>query len=256
MVGKEEIKAFYDSYKAGGYGRHTSRYEQEGRLLAILSLIDLKEVGLTLDVGCGVGWLTRQYAKLTQGQVIGIDFSKESINGARSKAIEEGLNNLKFEVMDAEELRFENNTFDCIICSEVLEHLLNPQKALDEMNRVVKPTGQIVITTPNPWNWNMVIGAFSRKLRRIPRRGQLYDQPMTPLKFNKMVKAAGMRIVRRKGTYYLPPLISPQRKLYQLFVKVSKFIERKNLLPYLGLYQVCLHRSSKYLSSNFQARIS
>lgn len=241
MVSKKEIEEFYNGYKAGEYGRHTSIYEQEGRLLAILSLIDLQEAKLVLDIGCGVGFLTRQYAKLTRGQVIGIDSSKQSINEARDKAIEEGLDNLSFEVMDAEELQFENDTFDCIICSEVLEHLPSPEKALKEMSRVVKPTGKVVITTPNPWNWNMVYGAVLRKLRRTAE-GQIYDQPLSPLELNKIVKNTGMTVLDRKGTYYLPPRISQQSKFYNIFLKISMFIEGINLLPYLGLYQVCLLR--------------
>lgn len=236
MISKKEIEAFYNVYKAGECGEHTSKYDQEGRLLAILSLVNLEKAGLVLDIGCGVGWLSRQYAELTKGQLVGIDFSEETISEARAKAMEEGLDNLKFEVMDAEDLGFRDNIFDIVICSEVLEHLLNPQKALNEMNRVVKPTGKIVITTPNPWNWNMVYKSLFKK-----SCGQIYDQPIAPLKLNKMAKDAGMRIVKRKGTYYIPPSLIPQQsKLNYIFVRASKFIERTNALPYLGLYQVCL----------------
>lgn len=273
MVSKKQIEAFYDSYKAGEYGEYSTKYEQEGRLSAVLSLIDLEQAGLVLDVGCGVGWPTRQYARLTQGQVTGIDSSKESINQAREKAAKEGLDNLSFQVMDAEELRFENDTFDVIICSEVLEHLLTPQKTLNEMSRVVKSTGQIVITTPNPWYWRRMPARVSGKIRGIlppstqsiynrliaplkPKRRksnrvevitkrQIYDQPIDPLKLNRMIRNAGLRLIKRKGTYYLP---LPHR--------VSKFIERHNLLPYLGLYQVCLCRSSRYLSSTRRVKIS
>ena len=82
------------------------------------------------------------------------------------------------------------------------------------------------------------------KLRRTTG-GQLYDHPMSPLELNKMVKNAGMRVIERKGTYYLPPRVSPQSRLYDIFVRVSKFIEVRNLLPYVGLYQVCLLRPTK-----------
>jgi len=241
VVSKDEIRNFYDSYRTGGYGRNTSIYEQEGRLLTVLSLVDFPEAGTVLDVGCGTGWLTKQYAKLTQCQVIGIDFSEQSIAIASDEAIKEGLSNIKFEVMDAEGLEFDSDSFDRIVCSEVLEHLLQPEKALNEMHRVLKPTGQIVVTTPNPWNWNSVYGSVVRRITKASRE-QIHDQPIAPLKLNKMVKNASMRIIKRKGTYYLPPLISLESNLGGLFIKVSRFIERHNLLPYIGLYQVCLLR--------------
>ena len=90
---------------------------------------------------------------------------------------------------------------------------------------------EIVVTTPNPWNWNSISEAVIRKIRKTTRK-QIHDQPLAPLKLNKMVKNAGMEIIKRKGTYYLPLLISPESKLYSAFEKISKFIERRNLLPY------------------------
>ncbi len=245
MLTKKDIMAFYDGYKAGECGKYSNVYEQQGRLAAILSLIDLSTMTLVLDMGCGTGWLTRQYANLTHGQAIGIDFSVESVNAAYSKAKEAGIYNVKFIAMDAEELQFGDDSFDCIICSEVIEHLLNPQKALEEMARVVKPDGVVVITTPNPWNCNMVIGTIIREVRNTKgkwsAKGQIYDQPLTPLKLNRMILAAGMKIIKGKGSYYLPPLLNSRwKKLHNIFIRVSTFIEKKNLFSYFGLYQICL----------------
>lgn len=235
MIDKKKIQRFYDSYKAGDYVKHTSKYEQDGRLLAILSLVNLQEKEVVLDIGCGVGFLTRQYARLARGWVMGVDLSTKSINEAKNKAVEEGLDNLEFAVMDAEELNFKNDAFDCIICSEVIEHLPDPLKALKEINRVAKPQGQIVITTPNAWRvvpWRMVLRYRAKK--------QLYDQPLSPMKLNKLIKDAGLRVIKRRGTYYVPLLISPRRRVYGAFVRLSMLLEKKNMLPYLGLYQVCL----------------
>lgn len=50
-------------------------------------------------------------------------------------------------VGDAHELPFENASFSCILCSEVLEHLYDPRKAIAEMYRVLKPGGIVVLTT-------------------------------------------------------------------------------------------------------------
>ena len=245
MIDKKKIQRFYDSFKAGDYGKHTSIYEQEGRLFAMLSLVNLQEKEFVLDIGCGVGFLTRQYANLARGRVTGIDLSPESINKAKNKAVEDGLDNIEFAIMDAEELHFKNDAFDCIICSELLEHLLDPLKALKEMNRVVKPQGQIVITTPNAWRvvpWRMVLGVLGHRYER-----QLYDQPLSPLKLNKLVKDAGLRIIKRKGTYYVPLFIPPRRRVYGAFVRLSMLLEKANLLPYLGLYQVCLLHPNRRL---------
>lgn len=50
-------------------------------------------------------------------------------------------------VMNAQCLEFPDNNFDCVICSEVLEHVEEPQKVISEINRVLRPTGAAIITT-------------------------------------------------------------------------------------------------------------
>ncbi len=50
-------------------------------------------------------------------------------------------------VGDAHDLQFGNDSFDCVLCTEVLEHLHTPQKAIDEMKRVLRPGGTLILTT-------------------------------------------------------------------------------------------------------------
>ena len=84
--------------------------------------------GKTLDIGCGGS----PYKKYFPNRV-SIDIEKkESVD----------------IVADAHNLdMFEDETFDCIICTEVLEHLHTPQIAIDEMRRVLKNNGQLILTT-------------------------------------------------------------------------------------------------------------
>ncbi len=56
--------------------------------------------------------------------------------------------NVFFQQGDAEHLAFADNAFDIVVCSEVLEHLIEPQQALTEMRRVLKNNGTLILTTP------------------------------------------------------------------------------------------------------------
>ena len=96
-----------------------------------------------LDVGCNSGAISIPLQKIGN-YVKAIDLVPELVSQAQK-------NGIKAEVGEAEDLsRFENNTFDCVICSEVLEHLYDPLVAIKEAYRVLKPGGKYIVTVPYP----------------------------------------------------------------------------------------------------------
>lgn len=105
---------------------------------------------LILDAGCGTG--TYGLALASQGnKVIGVDLSTDSLEVARNRAIQKGLDFTPVEG-DLEKLPFEDNTFDTCICAFILHHLPNMEKPLAELYRVLKPQGTIALIEPNASN--------------------------------------------------------------------------------------------------------
>ncbi len=103
----------------------------------------LKLIGknkLVLDIGCNTGDLTKIIAK--ENKVVGIELSK----GAVEKAKQKGLKVIQAGVY---KIPFKDNSFDVVHFSEVVEHILDTKKALDEIYRALKPNGKLIITTPN-----------------------------------------------------------------------------------------------------------
>lgn len=100
-----------------------------------------------LEIGCGAGMLCLEVAQKA-GCVIGIDISHFVLDFAKRVKDYLHYKNVSFQHGDAENLAFQNETFDLVICSEVLEHLLSPQHALTEMRRVLKKNGMLILTTP------------------------------------------------------------------------------------------------------------
>lgn len=87
-----------------------------------------------LDIGCGEGFVDMfLLQKNSQYQIRGIDISKKVIRRAKKR-----VPNLSAQQGDACNLPFKKNTFDLTICTEVLEHLDKPQKAIAEARRVSK----------------------------------------------------------------------------------------------------------------------
>lgn len=98
-----------------------------------------------LDVGCGNGVISRHLGQYGF-KVTGIDVSDKAI------AIAKSLNkydNVKFETKSAEQLVAEGEKYDAIICSEVLEHLSNPDALLEVLYKSLASNGKLLITVPN-----------------------------------------------------------------------------------------------------------
>lgn len=106
-----------------------------------------------LDIGCGRGYidfkLKGSVSKDYNLQVIGIDSYKPAIDFANTRKKYLHRDDCDFELMDASNLRFENDSFDIVMCLELLEHIKEPQIVIKEMYRVLKKGGFAIISTPN-----------------------------------------------------------------------------------------------------------
>ena len=107
-----------------------------------------------LDVGCGVGYFTALLSE-AGGDVCGVDVDPSSISVATQM-----IGN-KFVIGSAEWLPFQDNSFDKILCSEVLEHIVDDNRAVSEIRRVAKPGAVIVLTVPSPE------GLFGARIKSI-----------------------------------------------------------------------------------------
>eukprot|EP00908_Phaeocystis_cordata_P020600 Transcript_32260.p1 GENE.Transcript_32260~~Transcript_32260.p1 ORF type:complete len:394 (+),score=137.81 Transcript_32260:59-1240(+) len=101
-----------------------------------------------LDVGCGIGGTSRYLAKrFPEAQVTGITISPEQQRRATALATERGIPNAKFELVDALNMSFPDNSFDLVWACESGEHMPDKELYVQEMARVLKPGGRIVVAT-------------------------------------------------------------------------------------------------------------
>jgi ubiquinone/menaquinone biosynthesis C-methylase UbiE len=102
-----------------------------------------KDVNTILDVGCGNGAvLNRLVVNNNYNRLVGVDFSETALKYVRTEKY----------LMNVNKLKFEDRSFDLLLCNEVLEHLthLDYQKVITELSRVAKK--YILVTTPNNEN--------------------------------------------------------------------------------------------------------
>lgn len=107
------------------------------------SLIKGKRV---LDYGCGHGISTILIGEVC-ASVVGIDISDSGIARATEEAARRGAQNVEFHAMDAEQMSFDNDSFD-VVCGMGILHHLHLEKSLQELARVLKPNGVGVFVEP------------------------------------------------------------------------------------------------------------
>jgi SAM-dependent methyltransferase len=120
-----------------------------------------------LDVGCGEGVLTEQWAeRLGDGRVVGIDLDDPKLRAAWDTR---RRGNLEFRAEDATSLSFADDEFDLVAAIEVLEHLPDPEATTAEMARVAR--SRLLVSVPREPLWralNMARGAYWRSLGNTP----------------------------------------------------------------------------------------
>lgn len=148
--------------RAGTYDRYFSftRWTQK----KLVSMLDLRNSPSLLDLACGTGWAVRYAASVAngQGKFYGVDNSSKMIKEAEASSA--NSRNVCFRKSNVEKLPFDDEFFDFIISSNAFHHFANPEKALREARRVLKPKGRIYILDTTADNF------FMRTLDRFSRR--------------------------------------------------------------------------------------
>jgi ubiquinone/menaquinone biosynthesis C-methylase UbiE len=142
IIDVEAFKKFErDGYSsvAQGYDRATAAVTSQVNQ-AVLDAVAAGPGVSLLDIACGPGWLSAAAAQ--RGTVVSaLDFAENMVLLARSRCPEADVRN-----GDAESLPFEPGRFDAVVCSFGILHLPNPERAVAEAHRVLRPGGRYAFT--------------------------------------------------------------------------------------------------------------
>ncbi|MBK6506281.1 MAG: methyltransferase domain-containing protein [Ignavibacteria bacterium] len=138
----EELAEKHDLDKFYNHPNFAFRYIEQKRISKLIELAEIKSTDKVLEVGCGAGHILEQ---IKMGELYGIDISDIQIQRAMKRL----GSKVKLSKAPGEKIPFEDKFFDKILCSEVVEHVLDPREVLKEMSRVLKDDGILSLSIPN-----------------------------------------------------------------------------------------------------------
>ncbi|MBP9191704.1 MAG: class I SAM-dependent methyltransferase [Ignavibacteria bacterium] len=138
----EELATKHDLDKFYNHPNFAFRYIEQKRIEKLIEAAEIKESDKILEVGCGAGHILE---KVRKGKLYGIDISEIQIERTKKRMGDK----VELKKAPGENIPYEDKFFDKILCSEVIEHVIDPREVLKEISRVLKDDGILSLSIPN-----------------------------------------------------------------------------------------------------------
>lgn len=193
-TGLNEQKDFYDNYwrdmkPIGSY--KLMRTQWIANMLQQLSRQNSQKQLQLLDLGCGDGRLTPFWQSVTGAATYALELSPMAVREAQRL-----FPSVTYTQGDATHTPYGNQMFDIIVCQEVLEHIEQQELLVNEAARILKPGGQLILTTPNKFYFDRRKGGnYSQQpIEHILDKEELYrllDTQFIITHFETLIYAKG-----------------------------------------------------------------
>lgn len=225
----------------------------------ILNLIDKRaKLQNILDLGCGPGTISESLFEISEN-VWGIDISKDMVNIATERFVTaKSKSKIFFETGDAENLKFQDNYFDAVVCLGLLRYLDSWKSGLKEIYRVLKPDGIVIVSFYyrfSPHWFSMffiyrpllpIVSIFKRRsFRDLMIKYKAEPLPFSYTKFMKAFRSTGFRHTKTQHSGFD---IFPFNRLFpklstSLYLKAENKFYDSNKLGWLG--SICIVKGFK-----------
>ena len=158
-----------------------------------------------IDVGCGGGLLSEGMAALG-AEVTGIDLSDKALGVARLHLYESG-HKIDYRLISAEAMADEApGGFDHVACLEMLEHVPDPASTVAACSKLVKPGGQVFLSTLNRNAKAYVVAVLGAEylLNLLPRGTHEYTRFLKPAELARLCRQTGLEVLEITGLRYNP----------------------------------------------------
>lgn len=202
-------------YRALHSGHRMQRFWHGGKLTMIDQLIrpHLQAGSRLLEIGCGAGNLLLQ-ASVRGSYPVALDLAMQSLAFVRSRLEEarsgpEAPSGFACTQAIGELLPLAGGSFDCVLLSEVIEHLEAPKVSIREASRVLRPGGRLLVTTPNYQSlWPMMEWTVDLLNMAPKMAGEQHISRFQPASLRRILVESGLGIEYFGTIYSLSPFLS------------------------------------------------
>ncbi len=204
---------------------------------------EAKENMKVLEVGCGIGANIRMFNDTCpvaeKMSFYGFDISPNAISSAKEYCDKNKILNCFFMIGHIEYLPYKDEMFDVIVCTEVIEHLSNQKILFEELYRVLKREGAIIITTPiEDYILKKIAG---KKLKEYIEKGCVMKDPFQKIEGSyghisvlsskeliQMAKSIGLKVekIKRGSLVYGPPFFDRHQVLFAIILIADAILDR------------------------------
>ncbi len=151
----------------------------------LLNMSEITPTSSVLDLAGGTGDMTTLFAEIISDHknLILADYSREMINHARNRLIDQGFSKINFLVTEAERLPLKSNQFDCICISFGFRNFTNKELALEEVYRTLRPKGVLLILDFSKPTNSIVKNAYKGFQATWPSMGELLVGSRQPYEY-------------------------------------------------------------------------
>lgn len=223
----------------------TSAPWQQNVLEDLLSQVRFQDGSVCLDAACGIGNNIETLLKYFQN-IIAFDKSAKAIDFAKEQQYKYKSATVPFTVGGLESMPYANNFFDCVVCTEALEHVSDYSAVIKEIFRVAKPGGYVVLSFQNHFNFSALLKFFFEKVYKknwdvwgTHRHEEGYENYLTCFQIKKSIRKAGFISIKEFGADYINAWLSWVPFLYKNYKILDRypmlFLGKMPILKYIGM---------------------
>lgn len=194
-------------FKKSNLYSNSSTPWQQSILKYLLSNLKIGENLICLDAACGIGNNIATLSKYFE-KIIAFDISVSAIEYAKFKF--SNTNNVTFNVGDLESIKYQDNLFDFIVCTEALEHIQNYELVIEQLYRLTKNDGYIILSFQNHFNLSGLWKYIYQKIHKenwdvwgTHRQKSGYESFLNVFMVKRVIKKLGFINIKDFGADYL-----------------------------------------------------